>query len=333
MEPIEQIIRAYNPPGLAIKKHSKLHLDYEKYRLGMSSGKTKINRKLLKLVNQYESLNKNLEMELPKLYTGSRKIGNICLIQFIAIQREWYSIWQDKVRTVLDESQLPKDISDIIETFNRDFKHVEARVQELGIIGGTLLGDTTKGKALSQSTIEDSDALNKSKSQFSNISNHDRGLSTAGNKSPSLPTLGFEKRLSGQFTFTPIITSTLGISTDNSKPDRKSSDMSNSASHNVESLPSPARRPFSGIFHSAMPLLDSPEESPQSSRASSNGHNVSGGYNVLYLAASLYEFGFEFNLSDSALKSEAGYPYLTYPAGEVCQVSQPQCRLSELTFR
>lgn len=52
-------------------------------------------------------------------------------------------------------------------------------------------------------------------------------------------------------------------------------------------------------------------ESQRSSRASSRDRNISGGYNVLYLAASLFEFNI------SATKSEAGYPYLTYQAGEV----------------
>ena len=60
-----------------------------------------------------------------------------------------------------------------------------------------------------------------------------------------------------------------------------------------------------------MPLTDGPEESQRSSRASSRDRNTSSGYNVLYLAASLFEFNI------SATKSEAGYPYLTYQAGEV----------------
>ena len=81
-------------------------------------------------------------------------------------------------------------------------------------------------------------------------------------------------------------------------------------SHYVDGPP-PSTRPYSGVFHSAMPLPDGPEDSQRSSRASSRDRNVSGGYNVLYLAASLFEFNI------SATKSEAGYPYLTYQAGEV----------------
>jgi len=63
-----------------------------------------------------------------------------------------------------------------------------------------------------------------------------------------------------------------------------------------------------------MPLPDGPEDSQRSSRASSRDRNMSGGYNVLYLAASLFEFNI------SATKSEAGYPYLTYQAGEIFDV-------------
>ncbi|KAG4423218.1 hypothetical protein IFR04_003584 [Cadophora malorum] len=84
-------------------------------------------------------------------------------------------------------------------------------------------------------------------------------------------------------------------------------------SHYVDGPP-PSTRPYSGVFHSAMPLPDGPEDSQRSSRASSRDRNVSGGYNVLYLAASLFEFNI------SATKSEAGYPYLTYQAGEIFDV-------------
>jgi len=61
-------------------------------------------------------------------------------------------------------------------------------------------------------------------------------------------------------------------------------------------------------------MPDGPEESQRSSRASSHDRNGSGGYNVLYLAASLFEFNI------SATKTEAGYPYLTYSAGEIFDV-------------
>ncbi|KAJ4394590.1 hypothetical protein N0V93_003809 [Gnomoniopsis smithogilvyi] len=72
----------------------------------------------------------------------------------------------------------------------------------------------------------------------------------------------------------------------------------------------------SGLFQSALPLTETPEE-PQrgrSSRGSSRERHITKGYNVLWLAASLFEFNIE------TTKHEAGYPYLTYTAGEIFDV-------------
>lgn len=73
----------------------------------------------------------------------------------------------------------------------------------------------------------------------------------------------------------------------------------------------------SGLFQSALPLTETPEERHRghSSRGSSRERHVTKGYNVLWLAASLFEFNIE------TTKHEAGYPYLTYTAGEVCSRS------------
>ncbi|KAG6032712.1 hypothetical protein E4U41_007162 [Claviceps citrina] len=74
---------------------------------------------------------------------------------------------------------------------------------------------------------------------------------------------------------------------------------------------------FSNMFRSAMPMSDGPDEgtSEQQSRASSHERRqASDAYNILWLAASL----FEFNIATT--KHEAGYPYLTYQAGEIFDV-------------
>lgn len=90
------------------------------------------------------------------------------------------------------------------------------------------------------------------------------------------------------------------------------------ATFNSSTMPQETQREpqrFSNIFHSALPMSDGPDEcssSQRASRASSRERSqTSDGYNVLWLAASL----FEFNISTT--KHEAGYPYLTYQAGEV----------------
>ncbi|KAK3337029.1 hypothetical protein B0T19DRAFT_411302 [Cercophora scortea] len=81
------------------------------------------------------------------------------------------------------------------------------------------------------------------------------------------------------------------------------------------SYPVPEARRLSGLFHSALPLPDGPEESQRSSRASSRERGPSSSsYRVMWLAASLFEFNIE------TTKHEAGYPYLTYQAGEIFDV-------------
>ncbi|KAG6006554.1 hypothetical protein E4U43_000423 [Claviceps pusilla] len=74
---------------------------------------------------------------------------------------------------------------------------------------------------------------------------------------------------------------------------------------------------FSNMFRSAMPMSDGLDEggSQRESRASSRERSpTSDSYNVLWLAASL----FEFNIATT--KHEAGYPYLTYQTGELFDV-------------
>ena len=69
---------------------------------------------------------------------------------------------------------------------------------------------------------------------------------------------------------------------------------------------------YSGIFSSAMPMSDSPPaDSP------THGPTQKSGFNVIFLAASVYEFNID------RARKEAGYPYLTYVAGEVsCDLSK-----------
>jgi hypothetical protein len=66
IEPFEQVIHAYGPPGLAMKKRNKRRMDYEKYMTLKGQGR-KVDEKLQELVDQYEALNETLKHELPKL--------------------------------------------------------------------------------------------------------------------------------------------------------------------------------------------------------------------------------------------------------------------------
>ena len=367
IEPFEQVIKAYGPPDLAMKKRRKRRLDYERW-LVLKAGNKRVDDKLHELVEQYEALNETLKFELPKLSALTEKMGNMCLVRFVSIQVQWYSIWQEKVKTVLEESQMPKDIEDIIDKFHRDYKYQQARIQELGIANGAFLEESPKGRLSHSTTMtKDDDASTKSRKYPPTLESRPRGKSVSSDvgHSPSLPTPDFVKRLSEQFTFSPILPSAPPIlqfstrdfppmsgypqpgsrspampeftvasrphstrpntgrsfdsgvnprrsveSGEPSKSPSSSAYYSASASHHLDSLPASAR-PFSGLFHSAMPVSDGFDDSQRSSRASSHERERTNGYNVLYLAASLFEFNI------SATKSEAGYPYLTYQAGEV----------------
>jgi len=339
-----------------MKRRAKRRLDYEKF-LGIKSKDPKVKE----LIDQYEALNALLKLELPKLSTLTEKIGKIALFQLVNIQAQWYHIWQEKVKVVLEENQMPKNIEDIVDMFSRDFKYVEAKAWELGIINKTFGNDI---KARPSQSTQDDDSL-RSKPRPSDLSSRSRGVSVASDKSPSLPTPDFARRHSGNFTFSPITVSSPGLpqpyggpayiqhyrnmgpasplaaeqpsssrpytstgrpstsrshtsesalarmSTDHNTPSRRGSG-SNYYGMQYDGPPSSAtNRPYSGLFNSALP--DGPEDSRRSSRASSQDRGGLGHFNpkVLYLAASLFEFNI------NATKSEAGYTYLTYQAGEV----------------
>ena len=70
---------------------------------------------------------------------------------------------------------------------------------------------------------------------------------------------------------------------------------------------SPSNR-YSGFFSSAMPMSDSPRS--QSPTIGPQDRS----FNVIFLAASVYEFNID------RARKEAGYPYLTYVAGEIFDV-------------
>jgi hypothetical protein len=81
--------------------------------------------------------------------------------------------------------------------------------------------------------------------------------------------------------------------------------------------PQLSSRPFPGTFHGTLPFPNQeggPEDLQPSRESIERAYQFdSGGHNVLYLAASLRGF----NLLGAERRSEGGYPYLEYQAGEV----------------
>ncbi|KAI0972516.1 hypothetical protein F4678DRAFT_41901 [Xylaria arbuscula] len=360
IEPFELVIKSYSNPSLAMKKRSKRRVDYEKYIQLQKSGK-KVDKQLSELVEQYEALNEALKKELPKLSALTEKVGNICLGNFVNIQAQWFSIWKEKVKVVLEDPNV-SELSDIISTFFQDYKFQDEQINAIGIVN-----PASKSRPSHSTSVDE--ASSRFRLRPAERSPRHRGLSLNSDMAPSLPTPDFLKRHSGQFSAaSPSLASTsspnqfyrdyyngvngharppsdspkapefppgsrslaatparpsTGQSHDSGGPVRQSVESnSQSRGYSNSAQPSPYQgtesHRFSGLFQSALPMSDMQERpsrrSQVSSRASSRERQPINGYNVLWLAASLFEFNIQ------TTKHEAGYPYLTYQAGEIFDV-------------
>ncbi|KJZ77887.1 hypothetical protein HIM_02524 [Hirsutella minnesotensis 3608] len=352
IEPFELVIKAYGNPSLAMKKRQKRRLDFERFEQLKRAGKS-VDPKLRELVEQYDALNDTLKKELPMLSALTEKVGNICLGNFVNIQANWYGIWKEKMKTVIvDCPELP-DLEEVVATFQRDFPYARDQLSGIGILNpssrGRVSQSTTsvdeptvrmRGRGLS---VNGDAAPTLPQPDFGAL----RGGSFSVAPSPTAPAAGGSAVTSPhQYYYRdyyygingPPSTSTrspemvsssrmaeragpvttrpsTGRSYESGSGQRQSSESTgqqrrdSNTTHN-SAYPHEGRR-YSNIFHSALPLPDGPEDSRRSSRASSRDRSqTSDGYNILWLAASL----FEFNISTT--KHEAGYPYLTYQAGE-----------------
>jgi len=171
----------------------------------LKSQNRKIDEKLAEQVEQYNALNDTLKLELPKLSALNVKLKDMCLGRLITIQAGWYSIWNEKLRTVLEQNELPKDIEDILDKFNRDFRIQDAKAQSMSILNGTLV--TSARGRLSQSTTKettkDDNMSTKSKSRTSTANDRSRGLSVHSDHHSSLLSADPGQKGSGQFHFSP----------------------------------------------------------------------------------------------------------------------------------
>ena len=141
--------------------------------------------------------------------------------------------------------------------------------------------------------------------QYSNsttpLGQHSNRPSTSTGRSTDAPAL---PRLSAD---TPGFTNRLSADSHNGyrPPSMSTSTYYTTLSNNTQQRSSSPIRRTSGVFSSSMPMTDSPRT--QSPMQYDSGKE----YNVLFLAASVYEFYIDRE------RQEAGFPYLCYVAGEV----------------
>jgi dynamin-binding protein len=359
------LLKLHDGPQKIMGKRNKRVIDYARYMSVKERGE-KPDKRTQEQADQFMALNDTLKEELPKLFSLTAKLVAVCLENFVEIQVQWQIIWQEKLKCILDEHQVPKDIVEIVEQFSGDFTFMDTQVSGLCICNGSLLID--RFSLLSHQTTNSQDSA--SSRRLPTLDSRSRGLSLNSEISSYIPAPDFEKRHSGGFAFSPlsdrlpelsgapVAPGRLRANSTSSRPSptpELSSGLPTGRSFSVVTPPtvaSPPRpstgrsatdvpvgsRPPSGstyfsanqdlqragasprptsIFSSAMPMPDSKEGSPNPSRPTSP-HSI----NVLFLAASLFEFNI-----DKARK-EAGYPYLTYVPGEVSSYPQTQLTVS-----
>lgn len=328
IEPVEKMISAYNGPLLAMKKRDKRKIDFDKHLSLKAQGK-KVDEKLQNLSNEYSALHEILKFELPKLSQLTEKMGKVILERLIYIQEKWFGIWVQRFQIVLEDNELPRDITDIIDQFKSDFRFEENRLLELGIVNGKFWCESNfRGPRSSSHSRQISDIGNFSQLTTNESANIKRS-STIYSGNRSQPSSCFQSPSNSVNTSTVVETQSRGIPASPSEHIARRSFTSENGinvnsdyhtSRRRESLstygsyhdgPLQLTRPLSGIFHSSLPLENG---NRSQSRASSRDRSIPRGYTVLYLAASLFEFNI------SATKKEAGYPYLTYQAGEIFDV-------------
>ncbi|KAI9772334.1 MAG: hypothetical protein M1840_001083 [Geoglossum simile] len=357
IEPMTTLLKLHDGPQKIMGKRNKRVIDYARY-MSIKERSEKPDKRTQEQADQFMALNDTLKEELPKLFSLTAKLVAACLGNFVEIQVQWQSIWQEKLKCILDEHQVPKDIADIVERFSSDFSCMETQASRLCICNGSFLIDRFSMLSHQTTNSQDSASLRR----LPTLDSRSRGLSLNSEISSYIPAPDFEKRHSGGFAFSPLserLSESSGVSI---APGRlRANSASSKPSPNPDLPPGPpvgrsfsavtpptvaspprpntgrsatdvpvGSRPPSGstyfsanqdlqrvgnsprptsIFSSALPMPDSKEGSPNPSRPASP-HSI----NVLFLAASLFEFNI-----DKARK-EAGYPYLTYVPGENMQI-------------
>lgn len=332
-----------------MKKRNKRLLDYARYKAVKDRG-DKPDKKTTEQGEQFIALNETLKDELPRLYSLSGKFGQACVKNFVQIQTTWWSILQQKIGPHVES--FPDDLQKVVNDWNSDYSFSEAQVLSLGICNGSVLADTanlvnfntpstgavnsprrpsTVTSSNRHSMVEDSPKVSYDygTSQLfqspqmgsqSGTSRHRADSSFSGRAPPETPDVG-RSQLLQQVTNTPGSTSQASKATD-PEPFPSLPRLSLDTPFLADIIPTPSNEDnppsspggrYSNFFSSAMPMSDGPNETEASSQEPPK-NDVPKEPKVLFLAASIYEFNID------RARREAGYPYLTYVAGEIFDV-------------
>ncbi|KAK8143362.1 hypothetical protein G3M48_007355 [Beauveria asiatica] len=360
IEPFEQVIKAYGNPSLAMKKRQKRRLDYERADQQRRSGKTlepklrelveqydalndALKAELPRLSAMTEKVGKiclgnfvNIQANWYKMWTEKLRtvlsdgpevptVDNI-----VATFNRDYPYAADQLSSI---GILNPDLQ-VRSSQSTEYRLRYSEIERRG--RGSSVNDESAptlpapdfGKR-SSAGITMSPSAGSSSSNVATVTNPHQyyyrdfyagiqgyGTNSASPKSGDMVGSSRSNTGTGHTSTRP----STGKSFESGALQRQSADMasvqrSDSTTTYTSSHAQQENARFSNLFHSALPMPDGPEESQRSSRASSRERGRgSDGYNILWLAASLFEFNIE------TTKHEAGYPYLTYQAGEIFDI-------------
>ena len=327
-----KLLKLYDGPQKVMHKRNKRLIDYARYKAIQDRG-DKPDKKTVEQGEQFRVLNEALKDELPQLFRLTAKLMETCLDNFVEIQIYWLAVLQKKLGFLLD--RFPADITRIADDWAADFSYAEAQVSSLALCNGSILSTVT--------TTDDRRPSDQSRSSIRAPSlgtdtspslSFDMGANGGYMQSPPLPsqsqtslppvqpfvtTQGRSHSGSSAVRTVNIQNSTVSAGSP-PRPDtgsgtqsipRLSLDLPNMngalMGDHGEVTASPGTR-YSGFFSSAMPMSDSPRPSMSYDELPPKDPKV------LFLVASLYEFNID------RARREAGYPYLTYVAGEIFDV-------------
>lgn len=350
IDPMVTLLKLHEGPQKVMKKRDKRLMDYARFK-GINARGDKPDKKTAEQADQFVALNETLKDELPKLYSLTAKLMEACLKNFIQIQTTWFIVLQKKIGPLIDA--FPENVQKIIDDWTTRFNFSEAQVLSLGICNGSLLADSVN--LVNFNTPSTAQGVGSPRRPSTTHSSSTRAMEespkvshdfSASNHSFQSPDIDNQSRVSfgrhradsafsgrrgtesSELPRTQVLHQVNNASATSVPPGQPSTETfprlprlsldspfladvmqsSNNESTADENQPSSPAARYSGFFSSAMPMSDNPQE------ATGSESNPTKQPAVLFLAASIYEFNID------RARREAGYPYLTYVAGEIFDV-------------
>ncbi|KAI9751567.1 MAG: hypothetical protein M4579_006002 [Chaenotheca gracillima] len=196
-EPMSSLIKIYEHPQKIMAKRNKRATEHARFKVIKERG-DKPDKRTIEQSDQFLALNETLKDELPKLYALTAKLAERCLAVFVELQAKWQKVWQEKIRSILDDRQIPRSGADIVSQFSGDFSIIEAQALSLGICNGSLIAESVNFLS-PQTTAGESKRPQP-------LTGRSRTRSLNSEASPMLPQPDFAgKRHSGNFTFSPLM--------------------------------------------------------------------------------------------------------------------------------